>query len=283
MAIYPDQVLQERDRIAQQGDFRARVRFDLTPYSPYAFGLLAAADVASFFGVGKLTAIEFGVAEGNGMLALCALAAEVTACTGIAFEIAGFDTGAGLPQLRDYRDHPEIWAAGDFPTIDRTALEAKLPANARMYWGEVADTLGQFVADLSDDAPVGFVSHDMDIYHSTVSALGIYRAPATRLLPVSVAYFDDTLGRADRLGSLLRTRWAGQLLAIDEFNDAEPMRKIDLIRTLKYRRPLNQEKWLEHVYAVHALDHPARSLSPGQRAPLTIGAYRATRGFEWPL
>jgi hypothetical protein len=152
-----------------------------------------------------------------------------------------------------------------------------------MYWGEVADTLGTFVDTLRDDAPVGFVSHDMDIYHSTVSALDVYRVAATKLLPVSVAYFDDTLGRPDRLGSLLRTRWAGQLLAIDEFNESESMRKIDLIRTLKYRRPMNQEKWLEHVYAVHALDHPARSLGAAQRTALTIGAYRATRSFEWPL
>jgi hypothetical protein len=283
MATYPESLLQERERAGESSDFRTRARFDLTPYAPYAFGLLTAADVASFFGIGKLTAVEFGVAEGKGLLALCALASEVTACTGVSFEIAGFDTGQGLPALRDYRDHPEIWTAGDFPTVDRAGLEARLPANARMYWGEVADTLPSFVASLRDEAPVGFVSHDMDIYHSTASALAVYRAPATKLLPVSVAYFDDTLGRPDRLGSLLRTRWAGPLRAIDEFNESEMMRKVDVIRTLKHRRPLNQEQWLEQVYAVHALDHPGRSVGGGQRGPLTIAEYRATRSFEWRL
>lgn len=282
MSTYPDAVLQERARVAERGDFRERVRYDVTQRAPYAFGLLAAADAARFFGIDTVTAIEFGVADGDGLLALGALAADVTEYTGVAFDIVGFDTGHGLPPLRDYRDHPEIWAAGDFRTVDRAALEARLPPRTTMIWGEVGDTIGPFVNRLREDAPVGFVAHDMDIYHSTASALALYRAPAASLLPVGIAYFDDTLGRSDRLGSLLRTRWAGQLLAIDEFNAAESPRKIDVIRTLKHRRPLNQELWLDQVYAVHVLDHPARGAT-ARRAPLSMGDYPVARRFDWPL
>jgi hypothetical protein len=283
MPVYPDAILADRAKVAADGDFRARVRYDLTPRAPYAFGLLAAADAARFFGVRTVTAIEFGVADGGGLVTLGALAAEVTAHTGVAFDVVGFDTGEGLPSLHDYRDHPEIWAAGDFRTADRLALEARLPARTRMIWGDVAETLDGFVATLTAERPVGFVAHDMDIYHSTAAALALYRAPATALLPVGIAYFDDTLGRPDRIGSLLRTRWAGQLRAIEEFNEAGDSRKIDVIRTLKYRRPLNQEQWLEQVYAVHVLDHPARAVSARPRAPLTMAGYGTSRGFEWPL
>jgi hypothetical protein len=283
MPTYPDAVVAERAKAAAAGDFRARVRYDLAPRAPYAFGLLAAADAAAFFGIGTVTAIEFGVADGAGLVALGTLAAEVTVHTGVVFDVVGFDTGEGLPPLRDYRDHPEIWTAGDFRTVDRAALEARLPPRTRMIWGDVADTLAPFVATLTPDAPVGFVAHDMDIYHSTVAALALYRAPATMLLPVGIAYFDDTLGRPDRIGSLLRTRWTGQLGAIEEFNDANPTRKIDVIRTLKHRRPLNQEQWLDQVYAVHVLDHPARAVGAAPRRPLTMSGYGVSRGFEWPL
>jgi hypothetical protein len=283
MPAYLDAVLADRARVAIDGDFRARVRYDLAPSAPYAFGLLTAADVAAFFGIGAITAIEFGVADGAGLVTLGALAAEVTAHTGVAVDVVGFDSGEGLPSLRDYRDHPEIWTAGDFRTMDRQALEARLPPRTRIIWGDVSDTLPAFVAALTAEAPVGFVAHDMDIYHSTVSALALYRAPATTLLPVGLAYFDDTLGRPDRIGSLLRTRWAGQLLAIDEFNEGGSARKIDVIRTLKHRRPLNQEQWLDQVYAVHVLDHPARAVGAAPRAPLSLAGYGASRGFEWPL
>lgn len=281
MNWYPDSVWQERSKVAAHGDFRERVRYDLTVRPPYAFGVLAAADLARFFGVGRITAIEFGVASGAGLRDLCALASDVTQLTGIGVEIVGFDTGRGLPALKDYRDHPEIWMEGDFSTVDKDDVERRLPSNARVIWGEVADTLDSFVQQLRPEAPIGFVAHDMDIYHSTWSALAVYRAEPGKLLPVSLAYFDDTLGKPTRIGSLLRNRWAGQLGAIEDFNAAHEHRKIDVIRTLRYRRPLHREPWLEQVYAVHVLDHPARSVPAARRSPLN--AFRSRSGFEWPL
>ena len=282
MSVYPDSVLQERSRVATNGDFRERVRYDLTPRAPYAFGLLAAADVARFFGVQTITAIEFGVADGAGLLDLCLLAADVTRCTGVGFEIFGFDTGQGLPPLNDYRDHPEIWTKGDFATTDKDAIERQLPPNASVIWGEVADTIGQFAVRLRPEAPIGFVAHDMDIYHSTKSALEIYRIDPHKILPVSLAYFDDTLGKPTRIGSLMRNRWAGQLRAIEEFNAENEDRKIDVIRTLKYRRPLYLEQWLEQIHAVHVLDHPARAVRAA-RSSLTMDGYRSSSDFDWPL
>jgi hypothetical protein len=279
---YSERILEERATIAAHGSFRDKVRYDLIPRPMYAFGLLAAADVARFCGARRITAIEFGVAEGDGLLNLCGLAAAVTEETGVSIEIAGFDTGEGLPPLSDYRDHPEIWTGGDFKIADRQRLLSGLTPNARMVWGDIAQTLPTFIRSLPADAPVAFVSVDLDIYTSTMSALRLFTAEAEKLLPAIVTYFDDTLGGAARIGSIFRNRWAGQLLAIDEFNAANDKRKIDVMRTIKFRRPLDREQWLEQMYAIHVLDHPARNRT-NVRAPLTMVEHGSSASLGWPL
>ncbi len=279
---YPQETLRERDRAKQFGTFREKVRFDLVPRPNYAFGLLAAADIARFCGIQKLTAIECGVAEGYGLLNLCEVARMVTQETGVQFDIIGFDTGQGLPTINDYRDHPEIWTEGDFPTTDRDALMDRLPENADIIWGDVKDTIPAFMNLLNKDAPVGFVSMDVDIYRSTKDALALFLGAPELCLPVTVTYFDDTLGSPQRMGSLFRNRWSGQLLAIDEFNAENKTRKLDIIRTLKFRRPLEKEQWLDQIYALHVLDHPLRSQS-GREDALRIQAHGEDQRMHWPL
>lgn len=278
---YPAQVLKERE-LAASGDFRERVRYDLENPASYAFGLLAAADVAKFCGASRMTCIEFGVADGAGLRKLARLAEAVTRETGVAIDVVGFDTGKGLPPPKDYRDHPEIWSGGDFAGGDRTALASTLSANTRMIWGDIAQTLQPFAAALDSLSPVGFVSIDVDIYTSTKSALNIFLTDTAKLLPVMIAYFDDTIGGAERIGSAFRNRWAGQLLAIEEFNAAQPTRKIDIIRTLEYRRPLDREAWLKHIYGVHVLDHPFRNRT-ATRGPLSMQDYSNWAAVRWPL
>jgi hypothetical protein len=126
------------------------------------------------------------------------------------------------------------------------------------------------------------VSFDVDIYHSTKASLTLYEAPSEKLLPVSIAYFDDTLGSPARIGSLFRNRWAGQLLAIDEFNARHKTRKIDEIRILPYRRPLFHEQWIAQTYAVHVLDHPLRTNTNARRG-LGLDQHLASSVFDWKL
>jgi hypothetical protein len=80
---YPPAVLDERRRVELEGDFRAKTQFDLAGRPPYAWGLLTAADAARFFGNDRVTAIEFGVARGDGLIELCRLADPVTELTGV--------------------------------------------------------------------------------------------------------------------------------------------------------------------------------------------------------
>src|SRR6266481_2975933 len=103
------QVLGETSWVSRNGDFRDRERYGLIGRSNYVYGMLRAADCAKYFGKQRVTAIEFGVASGAGLLNMADTAQLIESETGISFNIVGFDTGAGLPEVAGYKDHPEIW------------------------------------------------------------------------------------------------------------------------------------------------------------------------------
>ena len=278
---YPQAVLTARERAKAEGSFRERVRFDLVDRPHHSVGLLAAADLARFTGVDAIVAIEFGVAEGAGLINLSDVARDVAGETGIDIEVVGFDSGAGLPAPVDYRDHPEIWSEGDFrlPNIER--LRQTLPSGTELVLGPVAETVPTFV-DILDGRVVGFVSCDLDYYSSTKEALRLFDARPDQLLPVVITHFDDVLGGAGRIGSLFRTEKAGQRLAIDEFNADHSMRHLDPMRILRHRRALDRELWIDRMYALHVLDHPFRAAHRG-RLPKSMGEHARASEFDWPL
>jgi hypothetical protein len=276
---YPPNLLEQRARVASKGAFRQRVQFDLVERPQHAFGLLAAADIASFTGLDEFVALEFGVAEGAGLRNLAEVAAMVAAETGVRVDVVGFDSGQGLPAPLDYRDHPEIWVEGDFPMPDADALRAALPADVELVLGPVATTLPQFLSTLAK--PIGFASFDLDLYSSTRDALTVFDVECDRLLPVVVSYFDDVLGGIRRIGSLFRTKAAGQLRAIEEFNTRQSRRRIDPIWVLRHRRPLDREAWIERMYGLHVLDHPIRNGKRSRRAMSMLEHGQANQ-FDWP-
>jgi hypothetical protein len=279
---YPPELLAVRARAAAQGTLREKIRFDLAGRAAYAWGLLAAADAAKFFGFRTFSAIEFGVAEGAGLIEMARLARLVTNETGISIRVFGLDNGTGLPEPAGYRDHPEVWSGGDFAMGDPRALRAVLPAGTQLFIGSIAEMLPNFLASIiSEEAPIGFCSFDVDIHSSSVAALEVYANRPELYLPVGIAYCDDTLGGAGSIGSLMRNRKAGQLLAIDEFNARYPARAIDEIRTLKHRQPLNREQWLEQIYGVHVLDHPLRN-QPRRTNALSMQEHGTIDWLRWP-
>ena len=241
--------------VAALGGLRAKIAFDLVVRQPHAYGLLHAADLALLRGVRRVTVVELGVGSGTGLLNLCDIAARVTAETGVAFELVGFDTGRGMPRPRDYRDHPELYKEGWFP-MDPARLQAALPANAQLVIGDVAETMEPFAASLSPEAPLGFATVDVDTYASTRPALRLFTGPADGYFPYVPLYVDD-------IALPTHTRFAGELLAIDEFNAEQPLRKIDIDPLLPHQRVFKHAEWLSHMFKLHVLDHPDRTdLSP---------------------
>lgn len=163
------------------GDLRAKIKYDLIPRESYAYGILAAADLAKSNNINKISIIEFGVASGKGLLNMCYISKEVTKLTGVEFEIFGFDTGKGMPIPKDYRDHPEKYFTGDYPLINQEKLINSLPKNAKLILGDIKKSLFEIEKQIT--SPNGFVSVDVDYYSSTLDCLNIFQNDTTLYLP----------------------------------------------------------------------------------------------------
>ncbi|MEK7543882.1 MAG: hypothetical protein AAB557_03375 [Patescibacteria group bacterium] len=105
--------------------FRLRLEINAIDRMPYAYCLWLAAREAHSLGIQRISAIEFGVGGGNGLLALGKIAEQVTKLTHVEIDIFGFDLGKGLPKPKDYRDLPFIWKTGFFK-MDTQSLQKKL-------------------------------------------------------------------------------------------------------------------------------------------------------------
>jgi hypothetical protein len=236
--------------VAAFGDFSSKVYFDVAFRQYTAYCLLDAARQAASLGYKRISALEFGVASGAGLLNICQNASQATKATGVEFEVYGFDTGAGLPPPRSYRDHPELYQSGDFP-MDFEGLRQKLPSFARLIIGDIAETVPKFVQ--SDDiAPIGYVAIDVDYYWSAVEALKIFTGPPERYLPIVNMYLDDC-------HSPYHNPDCGELLACNEFNAAQPLRKIHPYTALREKRLFKNASWISKIHCLHVLDHRVRS------------------------
>ncbi len=243
------------------GTIRGKEAFDLLVRQQHAYGLLHAADQARACGLRRVTIAELGVGSGTGLLNICSLAGPITRVTGVEFEIVGFDTGVGLPPPTDYRDHPELYKSGWYP-MQRDALVAALPSNARLVLGDLAETIEPFVASMSAGSPLGFAALDVDLYSSSKDALRLFTGPPDRYFPYVTVYVDD-------LALPTHTRYAGELLAIAEFNEEQELRKLEPDGYLVHTRLFKRAEWLAHMYKLHVLDHAERN---DLRAPDRIEA-----------
>lgn len=189
-----------------------------------SWGILQSAATAKRLGVSRISMIEFGVAGGNGLISMEYIIKKVEALVGIEIALFGFDTGTGLPAIEDYKDKPHVHEAGDFP-MDVDKLQARL-TKARLIIGDIKDTLAGFVKSKPD--PVAFIVFDVDMYSSTVSALQLLEASESVLMQRVFCFFDDYLACGD---------FDGERLAVTEFNESHPMRKISPIHGRSHMVP----------------------------------------------
>jgi hypothetical protein len=213
----------------------------------YMWPLIHATHVARALGISRIAAIEFGVAGGNGLLALERAAAAATELSGTEVEIFGFDTGTGMPAPADPRDAPFLIEPSYFE-MDEPALRARLD-RAELVLGPVAETVPQWPE--ASHAPIGFAAFDLDYYSSTVAALRVLEGNPERLLPRVLCYFDDIFGYG-------WTDFMGVRAAIDEFNSKSARRKIAKVHGLRFELPTAEfhKPWHEKLYLVHVFDHP---------------------------
>jgi hypothetical protein len=235
--------------VALFGSLETKIYFDLVLRQSHAFSLLEAARLAKTAGLSAFVAVEFGVAAGAGLMNLCDLARRISKRTGVGIRVVGFDTGRGMPEPLDYRDHPDLYGAGDF-AMDEDALRQALPDFAELRIGPIATTVKTFRQSLSPAAPLGYVALDVDYYSSTKDALAVFAGDADQYLPHVLLYVDD-------MQFARHNPWQGELLAIREFNDEHATRKIAPYNFLREWRLFKRAVWISQMYGLYILDHPA--------------------------
>jgi hypothetical protein len=226
---------------------RTRELWSISHRPGYLLGLLNGAGIARYQQIPEISALEFGVAGGQGLLALQSEAEAVEKETGVKIKVYGFDRGSGLPEMiNDYRDHPDYWKPGDFP-MDVNRLRAKLQPRTQLILGDVEETTRQFIERIQT-SPIGFISFDLDLYSSTTHAFTVLTHSHKQMLRQVPLYFDDVVE------SFVSHRFAGELLAIDEFNERSESVKIDRWRGVKSGRPFPEETYLDKMYIAYDLE-----------------------------
>lgn len=234
------------------GNVARKIDYDLLPRQPYAFGLQQAFEFVAAererLGAKRLVFIEFGVASGAGLLNICRLGAALSRHYGLPYRVIGFDTGAGMPPPVDYRDHPEKYLDGDFAPHDSDALQRSLPENAQILYGPVMQTVSTLDRYIEAGDVIGFVSIDVDYWSSTVDCLKLFDNPALPFLPRTPVYFDD-------VNNLDHHPYAGELLAIEEFNQSHERSKLAKMNQIRNWRLFKNALWLDQMYWYLDLRH----------------------------
>lgn len=229
---------------------------EIFPYMYYAWCLWQAAAEARRNGFDRFSAIEFGVASGNGLLACQWHARAISQIFGLDIEVYGFDSGQGLPESRDPRDLPHHFGAAFYKMHDMEGLAERL-WNAELVLGDIADTSKSFFSVYAP-APVGAMLVDVDLYSSTVPILNMFTGDCTCFLPRVQMYFDDIHHTTADLG---------EALAIKLFNSGQD--KVKIVPEATYSTPLDindyaYNSFLHRVKTAHLLQHPQYGLDCGR-------------------
>ena len=209
----------------------------------YVWGALQGVNLAKALGLKQVSLIEFGVAGGNGLVALENVAETLQGAFGVNIDIHGFDAVGGMPKAKDHRDLPNLWREGFYP-MGREKLEQRLK-RTRLHLGLVEETVPAFIE--SNPAPVAFIAFDLCFYSSTVKAFQIFEADQSLLLPRVHCFFRNTLGRS--FGD-----FNGERLAMSEFNAAHEMRKLSQMYGLRHFLG-DVGRWVDQYYMAHIFDH----------------------------
>ncbi|SEP00440.1 hypothetical protein SAMN04490248_11926 [Salinihabitans flavidus] len=215
----------------------------------YAWCMLGAARLAKRLGHDRISAIEFGVAGGNGLAYMCDFARDVERVTGVKVDCYGFETGQGMPEPEGPYDLPYWFAASQYK-MDRAALEARVP-EAHLVLGDIDETIDGFL-ESHKPAPIGVIFNDTDYHSSTRDSFRIFRQVKNRpehFLPRIFMYFDDVLGSEFEMYA----EHNGQLRAIAELNAEQKAIRIHRNQNLIHQDYL---PYRHQIYYGHLFDHP---------------------------
>lgn len=236
------------------------------PYMYYAYCLWRAAGEARLGGYKRFSVLEFGVAGGNGLIALEWHARALARIFNLEIEVYGFDSGEGLPPSDDVRDLPHIFGPGSYRMGNQELLRARL-TGAELVLGDISETAPVFLSRRRP-APIGALLIDVDAYRAAAAALDLLTADFESLLPRVWMYFDDLDKFQDR---------SGEDLAIRDFNATHPHLPI-CPENMPAPGPGGSdrayESFLYRLKLAHILNHPGYRRHPGPEAAAESSARR---------
>lgn len=242
--------------------YERRIELSLIPKPAYAYCLYRGAQLAKRLGIDHVSALELGVAGGNGLLAMETHAADIEQLTGVRISVFGLDSGEGLYEPADLRDLPYYFAPGHY-RMDVEGLRKRLQ-RAELILGDARQTFARFVE--GGNPPVAAIAFDMDYYSSTSGVLEVVgqEAHEVAFLPRVYTYFDDITGRDLQDYN----EFTGELLAIAEFNASRLTAKFAWNRQFlaKKFRP----GWSEQIYTLHRFAHPDYGTYVGSDRPRSL-------------
>ena len=167
------------------------VKKGIIPRPHYALGISMAAHQGYKLGYKKITIIEFGCFNLDGLIDMEQHVEDIKKIINIDFNIFGFDYGKGLPKMEFHEaDRMQEWDVGDYTFGDKENLKSL--KSAKIIWGNVNKTIKKFIkeTDLSK-APIGFISNDLDYYTSTYKSFDLLKIKPVNFIPRPILYFDD--------------------------------------------------------------------------------------------
>lgn len=224
------------------------IKNGILPRPQYGLGLILSASEAVSLGYKKMSVIEFGCWECEGLIDMEHYIKEIQEYFKIEINVYGFDLGSGIPKYTpNPRDRLYELNPGDYPLKKKENI--KKLKKTKMVWGDVKETCPNFLRSNNlDDAPLGFISFDLGIYSSTHHALKILNDDSKFFLPRVFLYFDNFYFVSED---------EGEKYAIKEFN-LESKKKISQISELSEQLSLSWSKWSflgKRIFQLHDFDH----------------------------
>jgi len=242
------------------------IKYGIIPRPHYALGLVMAAHQAKELGYDKISVIEFGCWECDGLIDLENYIEDIKKFINIDFNVYGFDLGDGHPKNNheDPRNRSYELSVGDYPFTKKKNL--KKLKYTKLILGDVKDTVPNFLETNNFlSAPLGFIAFDLGYYTSTKNALEVLKNESKYYIPRPILYCDNNYFVLSN---------EGDKLAFDEFNN-ENKKVISPIGELAEQMSLSWKKWIflgKRMYQLSDLAHEKYNIHYEQRINMRLNA-----------
>jgi len=185
------------------------IKYGTLPRPQYALGLILAAVQARSLGYKKISVIEFGCWNLEGLIDMENYIDDIKKIIDIEIKVYGFELGTGHPHYDDPKNRIATEKTGHYKFDAKENLD-KLKYT-KVIWGDVENTVEKFFNenDIKNN-PIGFVAFDLGLYTPTKNALKLFDYDPENFLPKVNIYQDN-------IYCVLKNE--GESLAFKEFND----------------------------------------------------------------